>query len=63
MLKTIWVTVVAQLKHLREMYPVACHGVGLSIGSEAPLDDEHLARLKKLVDWLEPAMFSEHLAW
>ena len=54
---------IAQLKHLREMFPVSCHGVGLSIGSESPLDTDHLARLKKLVDWLEPAMFSEHLAW
>ena len=54
---------IAQLKYLRERFPVSCHGVGLSIGSEGPLDKEHLARLKKLVDWLEPAMFSEHLAW
>jgi len=54
---------IAQLKHLRDIYPVSCHGVGLSIGSETGLDPEHLQRLKKLVDWLEPAMFSEHLAW
>lgn len=54
---------IAQLKHLREIYPVSCHGVGLSIGSETGLDPEHLQRLKKLVAWLEPAMFSEHLAW
>ena len=54
---------IAQLKHLREMFPVSCHGVGLSIGSETPLNADHLARLKKLVEWLEPAMFSEHLAW
>jgi uncharacterized protein (UPF0276 family) len=54
---------IAQLKHLREIFPVSCHGVGLSIGSETGLDPEHLKRLKKLVNWLEPAMFSEHLAW
>lgn len=54
---------IAQLRHLREKLPVSCHGVGLSIGSESPLDRDHLARLKKLVAWLEPAMFSEHLAW
>ncbi len=53
----------AQLRHLRERFPISCHGVGLSIGSEGPLDKEHLARLKKLVDWLNPALFSEHLAW
>lgn len=54
---------IAQLKHLREMYPISCHGVGLSIGAEGPLDQDHLARLKHLVSWLEPGLFSEHLAW
>ena len=54
---------IAQLRHLREQFPISCHGVGLSIGSEGPLDKEHLARLKKLVDWLDPGLFSEHLAW
>lgn len=51
-----------QLRYLRERFAVSCHGVGLSIGSEGPLDKEHLARLKKLVDWLNPALLSEHLA-
>lgn len=54
---------IAQLKKLRETYPISCHGVGLSIGGEDPLDLDHLNRLEKLVSWLEPAVFSEHLAW
>jgi len=54
---------IAQLRHLRERFPISCHGVGLSIGGEAPLDVDHLARLKALVAWLDPASFSEHLAW
>jgi len=53
----------AQLRHLAERFPISCHGVGLSIGSEGDLDAEHLARLKFLVNWLNPALFSEHLAW
>ncbi len=53
----------AQLHALSERFPISVHGVGLSIGSEGRLDPEHLSRLKKLVDWLEPASFSEHLAW
>ncbi len=53
----------AQLRHLAERFPISVHGVGLSIGGEERLDPEHLARLKKLTDWLNPAMFSEHLAW
>ncbi len=36
---------------------------GLSIGGESRLDAEHLERLKRLIGWLEPASFSEHLAW
>jgi uncharacterized protein (UPF0276 family) len=53
----------AQLRHLAERFPISVHGVGLSIGGEAPLDPDHLARLKLLVGWLNPASFSEHLAW
>ncbi len=53
----------AQLRHLSEHFPISVHGVGLSIGGETPLDPDHLARLKHLVGWLNPASFSEHLAW
>lgn len=53
----------AQLRHLAERFPISVHGVGASIGGEGRLDPEHIARLKKLIDWLHPAMFSEHLAW
>ncbi len=53
----------AQLRHLSERFPISVHGVGLSIGGEAPLDPDHLARLRHLCDWLQPASFSEHLAW
>ncbi|MDE4303281.1 DUF692 domain-containing protein [Phaeobacter gallaeciensis] len=54
---------IAQLRHLAKRFAISVHGVGLSIGGEAPLDRDHLARLKKLVNWLNPASFSEHLAW
>lgn len=53
----------AQLRHLAERFPISVHGVGLSIGAEGALDQDHLDRLKHLVDWLNPAVFSEHLAW
>jgi uncharacterized protein len=51
------------LRELRARYPLSLHGVALSIGGAGPLDREHLARLKRLIDRYEPAMFSEHLAW
>ncbi|WP_424964936.1 DUF692 domain-containing protein [Dinoroseobacter sp. S375] len=54
---------IAQLKALSERFPISVHGVGLSIGGEGALDADHLARLKHLVEWLNPASFSEHLAW
>ncbi|WP_457645248.1 MNIO family bufferin maturase [Profundibacter sp.] len=54
---------IAQLRHLAERFPISVHGVGLSIGGADPLDDDHLKRLKHLCDWLNPASFSEHLAW
>jgi len=53
----------AQLRHLAERFAISVHGVGLSIGGEGPLDHDHLNRLKTLCDWLQPASFSEHLAW
>lgn len=53
----------AQLRHLAERFPISVHGVGLSIGGEGRLDPDHLARLKHLCSWLNPASFSEHLAW
>jgi hypothetical protein len=53
----------AQLRHLSERFPLSVHGVGLSIGGEGDLDPDHLVRLKRLCDWLQPASFSEHLAW
>jgi hypothetical protein len=53
----------AQLRALADRFPISVHGVGLSIGGEGPLDPDHMARLKHLCDWLNPASFSEHLAW
>jgi uncharacterized protein (UPF0276 family) len=53
----------AMLRALRENYALSIHGVGLSIGSAAPLDTDHLARLKALCDRYQPDSFSEHLAW
>jgi len=51
------------LGRIRERYALSIHGVGLSIGGEAPLDEEHLERLAALLDRYRPESFSEHLAW
>jgi uncharacterized protein (UPF0276 family) len=51
------------LGRIREHYPLSLHGVGLSIGGEAALDETHLDRLAALIRRYQPASFSEHLAW
>lgn len=53
----------AQLRALRERFALSVHGVGLSIGGDAPLDADHVARLARLVHGIDPTEVSEHLAW
>lgn len=53
----------AMLERLRRDHALSVHGVGLSIGGAGPLDGDHLARLRSLLDRYQPASFSEHLAW
>lgn len=51
------------LERVRASYPLSLHGVGLSIGSAAPLCDRHIDRLAALIGRYQPGLFSEHLAW
>ncbi|MBY0339704.1 MAG: DUF692 domain-containing protein [Rhodocyclaceae bacterium] len=51
------------LLDVRSDYPISLHGVGMSIGSSDPLNQEHLRKLEFLVDTIEPAAVSEHLCW
>jgi uncharacterized protein len=51
------------LERARAHYPLSLHGVGLGLGSVAPLDREHLARVKRAVRRFEPALVSEHASW
>ena len=51
------------LGRIRDKYKLSIHGVGLSIGGESPLDEDHLDRLARLLDRYQPESFSEHLAW
>jgi uncharacterized protein (UPF0276 family) len=51
------------LARIRERYPVVMHGVALSIGTIDPLNSEYLQKLKKLIDFVEPAWISDHLCW
>jgi hypothetical protein len=51
------------MEKLRREMPVSLHGTTLSIGSVDPLDAGYLRALKALVDRIEPAWVSDHLAW
>jgi uncharacterized protein (UPF0276 family) len=55
--------VLAGLERIRADYPIALHGVGMSLGSADPLDRAHLAKLKRLADRIAPFAVSEHLCW
>jgi uncharacterized protein len=51
------------LDRIRERYPVALHGVSMSIGSVDPLDTHYLEQLAQLVSRVQPAWVSDHLCW
>ena len=51
------------LQEIRERYPVALHGVSMSVGSADGVDAAYLARLRALVDETEPLFVSDHLCW
>lgn len=51
------------LREVRARYPVALHGVSMSVGSAEGVDRAYLARLRALVDEIEPLFVSDHLCW
>ncbi len=51
------------LERVRADYPVAMHGVSLSIGSTDPLDEEYLDELQRLQRRVQPEWISDHLCW
>jgi uncharacterized protein len=53
----------AFLDRIAMRYPVALHGVGLSIGSVDPLDFEYLAALRALRERVQARWVSDHIAW
>jgi uncharacterized protein len=51
------------LDRIAERYPIALHGVSLSIGSTDPLNFEYLAKLKRLAARVDARWVSDHLCW
>lgn len=54
---------IAMLNAILERYPVAMHGVSLSIGCTDELDKDYLLALKKLANRTQPLWISDHLCW
>jgi uncharacterized protein (UPF0276 family) len=53
----------AVLDAVRARYPIALHGVSMSIGSADGLRPHYLQRLKALADRVQPLWVSDHLCW
>jgi uncharacterized protein (UPF0276 family) len=51
------------LHTLRRDYPLSLHGVGLGLGSAHGFSENHLERVRRLAEAIEPALVSEHLSW
>jgi uncharacterized protein (UPF0276 family) len=51
------------LDRIRRDYPMAMHGVSLSIGSIDPLNAAYLDELKALADRIQPMWISDHLCF
>jgi uncharacterized protein len=56
--RPLWV-----LDQVAERYPIALHGVSMSIGSTDPLDREYLRKLKALAGRTRAHWVSDHLCW
>lgn len=53
----------AELDRLRALFPLIPHGIGLSFGTDAPLEERRLRPIARLVERVQPAWFTEHIAF
>lgn len=51
------------LRHFTERFPMVCHGLSLSLGGPAPLDEIFLKRVKGFLDQHRIALYTEHLSY
>ncbi|WP_147651502.1 DUF692 domain-containing protein [Vulcaniibacterium gelatinicum] len=48
---------------LAARHPIACHGLSLSLGGTAPLDETFLARVRRFLERYQVPLYSEHLSY
>ncbi len=51
------------LRFFSERYPLACHGLSLSLGGPQPLNEMFLTRVKRFLREHDVTLYSEHLAY
>lgn len=51
------------LRHFSERYPFVCHGLSLSLGGPAPLDEALLRRIRSFMAGHGMTLYTEHLSW
>jgi uncharacterized protein (UPF0276 family) len=51
------------LRHFTERFPIVCHGLSLSLGGPAPLDEVFLRRVKVFLEQHKIALYTEHLSY
>lgn len=51
------------LRRFTERYPFVCHGLSLSIGSPAPLDEVLLQKIRNFLDQHQIPLYTEHLSY
>lgn len=52
-----------KLRYFSERFDMVCHGLSLSIGSPAPLDEAYVHRLKNFLTAHNVLLYSEHLSY
>jgi uncharacterized protein (UPF0276 family) len=51
------------LMTIRSDYPIALHGVSMSLGGPSDPDIDYLKKLRTLIELVEPFQVSDHLCW
>ncbi len=51
------------LRDFTERYPFVCHGLSLSIGSPAPLNETLLHSIRRFLDQHQIVLYTEHLSY
>ncbi len=51
------------LSKIRKDYDLSLHAVGLSLGSDQPVSENHLRQFKELIEIYNPFSISDHASW